>query len=95
MKKIRLEIGALVLDGIDRKDAAQVGRAVESQLARLIEEGGSGGGGGGGLSDATRDIKLDSVHGAPISVRRGQSVQSIGASIARSVYGSLGDAIER
>ncbi len=80
-KIIQLDIGELVLDGIDRKDPAQVGRAVETQLARMIEEG-------GGLPEAARGFEVKSVQGRPVSVHGGQSASLFGATIARSIYGS-------
>ena len=84
MTKVKIEIGKLVLDGTDRKDAAHVGRVVESELARMIETGGMPGG-------EARDIELKSVDAGSVSIHEGQSATSLGSSIARSIYSRHGE----
>jgi hypothetical protein len=84
MMKVKIEIGKLVLDGTDRKDATYVGRVVESELARMIETGGMPKG-------EIRDIELKSVDAGSVSIHKGQSATSLGSSLARSIYDSLGE----
>ena len=82
---IRVHIENLVLEGlpIERRQAAQVQAVVETELARLLAEGGISAElqSGGALPSApARAIALDGKAGPA----------RLGRQIARSVYGGIG-----
>lgn len=82
--KVRIDIGALVLDGVEvpphQRPALQA--AVEGELARLIREGGTGDG-----VPAAGWQRTDVA--ASISIAPGAVPQVLGGRIAAAVYGSL------
>lgn len=84
--KVNFEIGELVLHGTDKATAKRVGKAIEIELARLIQNEGLP----NGLQHQNQEIaSLDAgalalTHGSTDSAR-------IGSGIARSVYNALGD----
>ena len=82
---IELHIERLILDGLPltRREGALVQAAVETELARLLQAGGLASGlAGGGLTPR--------LHAAPVTLTAGAEPAALGAQIARSVYGSLG-----
>jgi hypothetical protein len=82
-RTIRLHIDELVLDGFAPLDRAAVGAAVQAELARLLSEQGLPGGlefGG----------EAPTVDGGAFNLPANARAESIGAEIARSVYGGLG-----
>jgi len=83
--KINLNIERLVLDGFDKKDTTNIGKIIESELARLLE------------NKNIHEIKqlknhdTDLITGElPISpaVKR-NNTELLGTSIAKSIYSSL------
>ena len=80
---IRLRIDRLVLDGVPSGDPAALGRAVESELSRLLTEGGAPFG-----SKAASIGRLDA---GEVSWGEGSS-DAQGARVAGAVYSSLGGA---
>lgn len=80
--KINVHIQRLVLEGIEvpRGQQAALQVAVETELARLLAEGGLGLPGG----------SLRSVQGGQITGVNGNDPAGLGQQIARAVYGGIG-----
>ncbi len=80
---IEIEIGELVLHGFAPGDRASIGEAVQQELTRLLAEQ--------GLASMNQPIEVARVNGGAFDVRPGSKSQTIGAQIARQVFGSLGE----
>ncbi len=79
---IELEIDALVLHGFERRDRYRIARAMERELGRLFAEQGAP-----SLLGGRHEAKLD---GGSFSVSAGAAPETIGVSVARSIYQGLG-----
>ena len=84
--KINLNIDRLILNGFDKDNPSNIGKIIESELTRLLE------------SKNTHDINLkshnaDLVDGGYITIQstNQNNAKSIGTSIAKSIYSSLGN----
>lgn len=82
---VQLHIERLVLDGLDLGTAQpqQLQAAIESELARLLGEGGVAPALAGGTALARIAVPA-------IQMQRGEPVASAGARIAAAVYGGIG-----
>ncbi len=78
---IEIEIEELVLHGFAPGDRATIGEAVQRELTRLLAEQ--------GLASMNRPIEIAHVNGGAFDVRPGAKSETIGAQIARKVYGGL------
>jgi len=79
---VGVHIEELVLHGFAPGDRHRIAAAVESELARLMSEGGLPGLQGGPLT-------LDRINGGAFKVKAGAKPQTAGADIARAVFRSL------
>lgn len=82
--KLHVHIECLVLDGlpVDRRSAARVQEAVESELSRLLLESSSS-------SRIPVGGALESLRTAPVSVSPQNKSHHIGAAIAQSLHGGI------
>ena len=82
--KVRLDIGRLVLDGIDldAHDRAQLQSAAETELARILTERGLSSTLAGGTT-------MPALHGSDMNIARDATPADIGVAIARSVAGGV------
>jgi hypothetical protein len=84
--KVNIEIGELVLHGTDKATAKRVGRAIEIELARLIQNEGLP----NGLQHQNQEIA--SLDAGTLALTHGSTDSTLmGVGIARSVYNTLGD----
>jgi hypothetical protein len=84
--KINLHIERLVLEGleVDRRNAPQIQAAVETELTRLLTDG--------GLSTTFKaEAALVRVQANAIQLRKGNSTADLGQQIAQSIYGGIGN----
>ena len=82
--KIQLHIERLVLDGVPAgaKGARGLQSALESELSRLLAEG--------GLGDALRSgASIPRLQADSIRISSGQSATDLGIAIARSVFSGV------
>jgi hypothetical protein len=79
---IRLRIERLVVEGVSLADPSGLGRAVESELARLLA------GDGGRLVDAQTG-SIDRLETTPVTWSDDGSGDSMGRRLALAVHGSL------
>lgn len=82
---INLHIERLVLNGLDigPGQGANVKKAVEAELSRLLVEG--------GLASALQaGVALPRINVDPVRVNKGTDPSCLGQQIARSVYGGIG-----
>jgi hypothetical protein len=87
---INLHIERLVLDGlpVEAKDSAMLRAAIEAELTRLLTENGlSSGLQTGGV--------LPRLQANAIQLGTGGTPPQLGRQIARTVYGSIGNEIEK
>jgi hypothetical protein len=80
---VELHIGELVVHGFPVADRAQLGAVVRQELARLFAERGVPAG-------LEQGGEIASVDGGELQVAPGGGTPSLGAEIARAVYGGLG-----
>ena len=82
--KVRLDIGRLVLEGIDlgAQDRAHLQSAAETELARILTERGLASGLSGGIA-------MPVLRGGDMSIARDATPSDIGVAIARSVAGGV------
>jgi hypothetical protein len=82
---IRVSIGSLSLESfaLTRRQGLLVRDAVESELSRLLAEGGMS-------PELTRGISLPSVPAEAISWGSGDPPAALGRRIAAAVYGGIG-----
>jgi hypothetical protein len=80
---VRVEIGALVLDGIEPRDRRAVAHAAERELERLLGERGLP-----AMLSAGGEHRV--LQGQALELARGEDGASLGAGVARAVYGAFG-----
>lgn len=87
---INLHIERLVLDGlpVEVKDSAMLRAAIEAELTRLLTENGLS----SGLQTGGRLTRLPAN---AIQLSTGESPPQLGQQIARTVYGSIGNEINK
>lgn len=79
---IDLHIDALVLDGFAHLDRAQLGAAVEAELARLFAEQ--------GFTQAAGQTRyIPRLDGGSFETTPGAGADAVGRRIAQAVYGGL------
>jgi hypothetical protein len=81
-RPVRLEIEALVLDGVGPHDRRVLAASAERELERLLGERGVP----PMLARGGEHLRL---HGPSLQLARVHSTASLGADVARSVYGAL------
>ena len=86
--RIELHIEELVLHGFAPGDRASIGAAVQAELVRLLAEHGAPAGWGRGA-----DAAAERLDGGEFALAPGARADSIGAQVARAVYGSLGGSL--
>ena len=79
---IELHVEELVLHGFSPADRLLIGQAVEHELARLIAERGAS-------PSLARRGELAELDGGSFETQPGSGVETIGAQVARAVYGGL------
>jgi hypothetical protein len=81
---VELHIEELVLHGFAPADRYRIGEAIQSELARLLAEG--------GVPPAlAQGSEIASLNGGAFTVALGAKAPAIGAQVAQSVYGGLGN----
>ena len=82
--KINILIEQLILDGlpIEQRDGATVQKAIEAELAQLLEQNGLG-------SALQSSVSLPSAPAGSIEIAKDSDPKSLGQQIARSVNKSL------
>ncbi|MDP9351968.1 MAG: hypothetical protein M3P51_10575 [Chloroflexota bacterium] len=80
---MEFEIDALVLHGFERRHRYRIARAMERELGRLFAEQGAP----SSLLGGRHEAKLD---GGSFSVSASAAPETIGVSVARSIYQGLG-----
>lgn len=79
---IELHIEELVLHGFMPCDRDCVGRALKSELARLLAEGGP-------LLSLARNTAIDSLNAGHFEVGQGAKPQTLGTQVALAIYRGL------
>jgi hypothetical protein len=79
---LELHIEELVLHGLEHVDRAQIGRAVEQKLWRLIAEGGA-------PRMLTTSREIGQIAGGEFDLTYGSTATEIGNQVAEAVYGSM------
>jgi hypothetical protein len=79
---IEVNIEELVLHGFSPGDRYQIGEALEGELARLLADGGL-------PSGLERGGEVERLDGGEFRAKQGSKAESIGAQVARSVYGGM------
>jgi hypothetical protein len=80
--KVNIEIGELVLDGLDYHDHRRISKAIEQELTRLISEN--------GLSKwPTPQNKTPSIDAPSFNAPSNMNPRTIGRETARSIYRGL------
>ena len=82
MSLIDIHIDALVLHGFAPADRWRIGQAIEHELTRLFTEQGL-------PSTLPMAGELARIDGGAFHVTAGTTVESLGAQVARAVYGGL------
>ncbi len=77
--RFELHIDELVVNGVDGVGGAELGPAVERELARLVTDRGT-------PSLWTCDGAVATVDGGAFDVSSGAGVEAVGAQIAQAVY---------
>ncbi len=82
--KVRLDIGRLVLEGIDlgAHDREHLQSAAETELARILTERGLS-------SDLAGGMAMPALRGSDMSIAGDATPSDIGVAIARSVAGGV------
>ncbi len=80
---IELHVEEMVLHGFSPADRFRIGQAVEQELARLFTEQGA-------PPSLARKGEMAGLDGGSFEARPGSGVETIGAQVARAVYGGLG-----
>jgi len=85
--KIRVDIGDLILNDFDEYGTMHIAEVIESDLAKLIAEGGPG------STTPLQHRDIETVDAGSIDLPRGSRNLDIivGSSIAKSIYSSLRD----
>lgn len=81
-RPVRLEIEALVLDGVGPHDRRALADSAERELERLLGDRGV-------PPMLARGGEHPTLQGLSLQLTRGQGAASLGADVARSVYGAL------
>jgi hypothetical protein len=79
---VELHIEELVLHGFAPGDRHRIGDAVERELARLVAEQGT-------PQLFGDSVELTRVNAGEFNILQGASPESVGAQIARAVYGGM------
>lgn len=79
---VELHIEELVLHGVSRSDARQVGVAVEAELSRMLAEQGLPSGLRGGA-------EIGVIDAGQVSLGAAARPETTGAAVAKAVYGGL------
>jgi hypothetical protein len=79
---VELDIKELVLHGVDVRDRARLGAAVEVELARLLAERGL-------PPSLSHGGHVSSLDGGTIHLAPGAPAEGTGTQVARAVYGGL------
>jgi hypothetical protein len=82
-RKIELHIEELVLHGFEPGNHHAIGEAVESELERLLTEGGL-------AENLTSGGEVPLIHADKINLASGESPVRLGHHIAKSVYRGIG-----
>lgn len=80
---IELHIEELVLHGFSPNDRHAIGEAIQSELTRLFLEQGV-------HASLSQGFEAERVDGGSFNVKPGARAGAIGAQVAQSVYGGLG-----
>jgi hypothetical protein len=83
---VRLRIGELVLHGVDARDRARIGAAVERELVRLLRSA---------PLDARRPVRADRIDGGSFGVPGMRRPDALGAGIAQAIHRSLRGGTDR
>jgi hypothetical protein len=83
---VRLRIGELVLHGVEARDRASVGAAVERELVRLLRAA---------PLDARRPVRADRADGGSFGVPAVRRPDALGVGIARAIHRSLRGGTDR
>jgi hypothetical protein len=86
--RIEIEIDEVLLYGFPAVDPDAVAASLQSELARLADEGGLNGGPAADVADAARD-------GGSFTLTSGRREQLIGTRVARATFRAVLDAVER
>jgi hypothetical protein len=81
-RPVRLEIEAVVIDGVGPHDRRALAHSAERELERLLEDRGV-------PPMLARGGEHSSLQGPSLQLERGQGAASLGADVARSVYGAF------
>jgi hypothetical protein len=83
---VRVHIDRLVLEGlpVHRRQGAQLQDAIEAELGRLLAEGGVG-------SELAAGGAWARLPGSALQLSTVESPAPLGAAIARTIYGSIGE----
>ncbi|MDW7725688.1 MAG: hypothetical protein SCH70_01015 [Candidatus Methanoperedens sp.] len=81
-RNIKLHIEELVLHGFGQGDRYRIAEAVDHELARLFTEQGA-------PQSLNRGRELERLDGGAFEAVRGSEPETIGAMVARAVYGGL------
>jgi len=81
-QRVELQIDELVLHGFDHGDRYRIGRAISSELARLITDKGI-------PPVFSHDADLPSLDGGPVNLPAGARPDTVGIRVAREVYGRM------
>ncbi len=79
MVRVVINIDRLVLDGFDYHDHLRISRAMEVELARLVNENGP-----------PKSKSMPAINAGAIQVGENLGPRAVGTEIAQSVYRSLG-----
>jgi len=83
--KVQLKVDRLVLDGfvLDARGRAQLQASFESELSRLLSEGGLD-------ASLLSGAVLASLSVAPLTATAGDAPGQVGTALAQSIYGGVG-----
>ena len=79
---VELNIEELVLHGFSPGDRHRIGEAVQMELARLFAEQGAS-------PSLARGGESEKIDGGSFNISKGSRAETVGAQVARSVYGGL------
>lgn len=79
---IELNIDKLVLHGFPKKDGAYIGRAVEQELTRLMQNNGV-------PADFSKDSAFKKLNASTLNYTRNDRPEKIGREIAQLIYKSF------
>ena len=82
-RPVRLEIGALVLEGVEPHNRGAVAHAAERELERLLHERGVP-----AMLSAGGEHRM--LRGPALELARGESGAALGTGVAGAIYGAFG-----